>query len=268
MPSDFQYNRQHMPVFNNSRPIRPELPQPNPMIQRNNRANVNPIIEEANRRLHEERNRPINRENINLNAPAAAALPAAAAIADEADVNAEREPNINDEAMRRRRNLQQRRQRQDEHYLPKRFNERDQERLAMAAFSIEIYDPHTTQERRLELLRRMEEKYANIRRATDRAEERAAEDPPSPKRVKRNLIAIFVCNILNVLADEPTLDWMEYKNFGIITGAPERLIHSSIVAGNGELIMFGGLRKETIINSTSMQVSNAIHFLTFPRNVI
>lgn len=221
---------------------------------RNNDANPNPnqIMEEANRRLREERNRPINRENIE-GGPASGNL------------NRRNNQGDEDEAVSRlKRNLQLKSREEEDHYLPKRFDEPTQDRLGMAAFSVNANPvsppPH---ERRLESLRRMEEKIRAMRRA------REQEDVPSPKRIKRNCIGLFVCDISKLLDSEPTLAWIEYKHFGVIQGAPERLILSSLVAGNGELIMFGGLRKESLSNSSStMQVSNALHFLTFPRGVI
>lgn len=252
MPSDFQIIRHQLPGPANRNIARQHLPQHHdplhlPMV--NNRINPNQIMEEANRRLREELNRPINRENI-------------AGIPEHG--NLIRRNMQEDEAVSRlKRNLQLK-SRDEDHYLPKRFDEPTQDRLGMAAFSVNANPvsppPH---ERRLEFLRRMEEKIRAMRRA------REQEDAPNAKRLKRNCIGIFVCDISNLLASEPTLAWIEYKHFGLIQGAPERLILSSLVAGNGELIMFGGLRKESLSSTTTtMQVSNALHFLTFPRGVI
>lgn len=255
--------RQHMPsaaaAANRHRPMNQLPPQRNmdQLDDQQHRPNRNQIIEEANRRLQEERNRPINRENIDLNAggPASGNL---------------NRINVEDEAVSRlKRNLQLK-SREEDHFLPKRFDEPLlHDRLAMAAFSVNDSNQLSAsqpRERRLELLRRMEEKILAMRRAR---EQQIEDIPPSPKRIKRNCIGVFACDISSLLDDEPTLDWIEYKNAGIIQGAPERLILSSLVTGNGELIMFGGLRKESLSNSTApMQVSNSLHFLTFPRGVI
>lgn len=170
-------------------------------------------------------------------------------------------------ANRLKRNLQLKsRDDIEELFLPKRFDEPLPDRLGMAAFSVQenaVNESQPQNERRLESLRRMEEKIRTMRRVQD------VEDLPSPKRIKRNCIGLFVCDISRILSVEtPTLDWIEYKNNGVIEGAPEHLIMSSIVAGNGELIMFGGLRKESMANAMTLTwVSNSLHFLTFPRGV-
>lgn len=93
---------------------------------------------------------------------------------------------------------------------------------------------------------------------------------PSPKRVRCNVQSLFVCDISSLLqqnSSEPGLDWVEYKNFGVLNGAPDRLILSSLIAGNGELILFGGVHKETLTDITH-HVSNSIHFLSVPRDII
>lgn len=113
--------------------------------------------------------------------------------------------------------------------------------------------------------------------------------PVRGARRTNNSIGVFVCDISALLEDgeqsdeelhanatanpPPTTDadrfvmrWLESPNGGLIDGAPERLILSSLVAGNGELIMFGGLRKESMANSATVsEVSNGLHFLTFRR---
>ena len=263
MPSDFQMIRQNMPsAVNPNRNRENAAAQNNPpapavavVDQRIN--NRNQILEEANRRLLEVKNRPVNRDN--AGGPSQGNL-----IRNGVNVNGE-----DDAVSRLKRNLQLK-SREEDHFLPKRFDEPViQDRLGMAAFSVpESSASPPPRERRLEFLRRMEEKIEAMRRA-NRSGEQNADQAPSPKRLKRNCIGLFVCDISNLLTENPTLNWIEYKNYGIIEGAPERLIMSSIVAGNGELIMFGGLRKESASNSSSpMQVSNSLHFLTFPRGVI
>lgn len=228
-------------------------------------------MEEANRRLQEDRMRPINREN---NAPVGASRSSSGNPGPSSGTLTRRPYPRNgmedeEEAINRlKRNLQLKsRDAIDEQFLPKRFDEPLPERLGMAAFSVQLNsvpEPAPHNERRLEGLRRMEEKIREMRRVVD------VEDLPSPKRVKRNCIGLYVCDLSQVLsADMPTLNWMEYKNDGVVNGAPEHLIMTSMVAGNGELIMFGGLRKESLANdATPTWVSNALHILTFPRGVI
>lgn len=173
--------------------------------------------------------------------------------------------NHDDVAQRLQRNLQQLRNRDDECLLPKRFNEPYHERFGMAAFRVQPSpNQSAARERQIEILRRMQNKYHHLRRVNNQPPK--LDESSSPKRAKRNCIAMFVCDLSKILTSEGVLEWLEYKNYGIAAGAPERLILSTIVAGKGELIMFGGLLKETLINET-VQVSNAVHFLTTPRGV-
>lgn len=189
--------------------------------------------------------------------------------------------NDDDVQNRLQRNLHLRSRRHDGDIImnmPKRFNESpvpSHDRIAMAAFNDTGSDTPSTsmvspRERRLQSLRRMEEKIQAMRQVNVPSE--SADDQPAPqKRIKRNCIGLFVCDIANILLpDNPYIEWIEHKNFGHIANAPERLILSSLVAGNGELIMFGGLRKESLSKSsdTIMQVSNAMHFLQVPKEII
>lgn len=176
-------------------------------------------------------------------------------------------PQNNDEvAQRLQRNLQQLRNRDDDCLLPKRFNEPFHERFGMAAFKVQPASNQSARERQIGWLRRMQDKYHELRRVNNQPQ-KSADESSSPKRAKRNCIAMFVCDLSKILSSDSVLEWIEYKNYGIATGAPERLILSSIVAGKGELVMFGGLMKETLTNET-VQVSNAVHFLTAPRGII
>lgn len=196
---------------------------------------------------------------------------------DEQQAN--RMNNGEDEAVNRlQRNLQlrSRRHENDDFNLPKRFSESTapvHDRIAMAAFNQETPSTSSTspRERRLQSLRRMEEKYQAMRQVNAPTDQSGDETSTPHKRIKRNCIGLFVCDISNILFnDDPYVEWIEHKNFGHINNAPERLILSSLVAGNGELIMFGGLRKESMSKSsdTTMQVSNAMHFLQVPREII
>lgn len=195
---------------------------------------------------------------------------------------------INDDDVQNRlqRNLHLRSRRHDTDMLanmPKRFNESpalSHDRIAMAAFNDDNSDGPSTskvvspRERRLQSLRRMEEKMQAMRKVNAPINEPSSlmDDQSAPqKRIKRNCIGLFVCDISNILlAEHPYIEWIEHKNFGHIANAPERLILSSLCAGNGELIMFGGLRKESLNKSPEavMQVSNAMHFLQVPKEII
>ncbi|KAG4078474.1 hypothetical protein HA402_009186 [Bradysia odoriphaga] len=256
--ADFQMVRHQMPSASNlarqavrNEPPVQNIPPNNPNLQP--QAQPSPpsrlqIMEQANRRLQE-------RQLINKNRSGEE---------QPTNQNASGSMRNDDAASRRQRNLQLR-SREENHFLPQRFDEPLEERLGMAAFSVaeQRQGQGQGQQRRLEHLLRMEEKLL-----MRRPEPQPSDSTPSPKRVKRNCIGVYLADISHVLAEEPELDWIAYKNFGMIPGAPERLICSSLVCGNCELIMFGGLRKQSVLNEAEMEVSNAVHFLTFPRHII
>lgn len=246
--ADFQMVRHQMPSASNlaRQPARNEppvrnIPPHNPNPQPPQVANRFQIMEEANRRLQE-------RQLINKNRNGEDQQSAAGSARND------------DVASRRQRNLQLR-SREENHFLPQRFDQplRLEEPLGMAAFSVAEQQGN---QRRMEHLLRMEEKIFM------RRPEPQPDHTPSPKRIKRNCIGVYLADVSQILANEPILDWIEYKNYGMVSGAPERLICSSLVCGNGELIMFGGLRKQSVLNEDEMEVSNAVHFLTFPRHII
>lgn len=247
MPSASNLSRQ--PARNE--PVQQNIPPNNPNQQHQPPPSRLQIMEQANRRLQE-------RQLVNKNRNGDDNQPNKQNVAGS-------QRNNDDVASRRQRNLQLR-SREENHFLPQRFDEPLEERLgmgAMAAFSVSAPDQQGHgHQRRLEHLLRMEEKLFM------RRPEPQPENTPSPKRIKRNCIGVYLADISQVLDSEPTLDWIAYKNYGMIPGAPERLICSSLVCGNGELIMFGGLRKQSVTNEAEMEVSNAIHFLTFPRHII
>lgn len=94
-------------------------------------------------------------------------------------------------------------------------------------------------------------------------------EPVTPKRVKRNGLAIYVCDVSNLLptgGEEPSIEWHETKNSGLIEGAPDHYTFSTMVSGNGELIVFGGLNKNN--KSENLCVSNSVHLLTVPTTVV
>ncbi len=245
--------RHQMPSASNlaRQPVRNEPPvqnippnNPNPPLQQP--PSRLQIMEQANRRLQERqlinKNRNGEDQQGNQNVPGSL--------------------RNDDASSRRQRNLHLR-SREENHFLPQRFDEPLEERLGMAAFSVPDQQNQGQQnQKRIEHLLRMEEKLFM------RRPEPQPDSTPSPKRIKRNCIGVYLADISQVLDTEPILDWIAYKNFGMIPGAPERLICSSLVCGNGELIMFGGLRKQSVINEAEMEVSNALHFLTFPRHII
>lgn len=113
-----------------------------------------------------------------------------------------------------------------------------------------------------ERIRRMEAKMNALR--TLRREMNEQKIIKETKRVKGNVFSVYVCDISKALCPtDPHLKWIKYKNYGIIPEAPERLILSTLVSGNGHLILFGGVHKETLSEQTH-QVSNSVHFLQAP----
>lgn len=132
----------------------------------------------------------------------------------------------------------------------------------MAAFRDELVrnGSNSNRQRQLESLRRMEERIRNRRTQS--------------KIMKKtgNTLSIFVLDITNVLCDECVASWIPLKHNNQ-SGPDERILYS-LVAGRGELIVFGGISKE---RATSLQnhpdmdeseVYNDLHFINPPRYVI
>lgn len=99
-----------------------------------------------------------------------------------------------------------------------------------------------------------------------------AEKIPTKKH-KRNQLSIFVLDISNVNSEECSATWMQNDKNIISKEAPEETILYSLVAGKGELIMFGGIQRDATscmlnIASTTEQVSNTLHFIRAPKCVI
>ncbi|CAK9809899.1 F-box only protein 42 [Anthophora plagiata] len=133
--------------------------------------------------------------------------------------------------------------------------------LSMAAFRDEPVrngtDSH--RQRQLEYLRKMEESIRKRRTQT------------KPAKKTGNKLSIFVLDITNVLCDECSATWIPLKH-NDQSGPDERILYS-LVAGRGELIVFGGIQKEqtSIQNDPDMdesEVYNDLHFINPPRYVI
>lgn len=276
--TDFQMIRHQVLPSNRNNHLRVNANPPMPPNQNNPRlpqvANLRNLLNEpSNRRAAEEM--PINRPQNNIR---------------QNPLNMDEQPNqpiVNNDddvqnRLQRNLHLRSRRHENDMFNMPKRFSESaapSHDRInAMAAFNDTNPDSPSTSKAsprekiRLQSLRRMEEKISKKAMRQVNSTPEPIDDQPAPqKRIKRNCIGLYVCDISNILlAENPFIEWVEHKNFGHIENAPERLILSSLVAGNGELIMFGGLRKESLSKSSdaTMQVSNGMHFLQVPRDVI
>lgn len=145
--------------------------------------------------------------------------------------------------------------------LPKRMSFYNDSNLSMAAFHAETVRAHSkaNRQRQLESLRRMEERIQSRKVQT--------------KTVKKteNTLSIFVLDIANVLCDDCTASWMPLKQNGQ-SGPDERILYS-LALGRGELIVFGGIRKErTTIQGRpdidDSEVYNDLYFINPPRYVI
>ena len=133
--------------------------------------------------------------------------------------------------------------------------------LSMSAFRDEPVRTSSSanRQRQLESLRRMEERIQNRKVQT--------------KNLKKseNTLAIFVLDITNVLCDECSASWVPLKHNGQ-SGPDERILYS-LVLGRGELVVFGGIRKEqtTVQGQPDVddsEVYNDLHFINPPRYVI
>lgn len=128
--------------------------------------------------------------------------------------------------------------------------------LSMAAFRDQPLRSNSNTDRRLESLRREEEKIRN----------------KNKKVVKKaeNTLSIFVLDITNVLSDDCNAAWIPLKQDDH-SGPDERILYS-LVVGKGELIVFGGICKEhsTLGGHTDVNdfVYNDLHFINPPRYVI
>ncbi|XP_026726926.1 F-box only protein 42 [Trichoplusia ni] len=103
--------------------------------------------------------------------------------------------------------------------------------------------------------------------------------PPNPqqqqpvvKKVKRNTLTMHVLDISTVVNGN-SLNYVSWlcPRLGEMTGAPEELVMYSLVKGNGELIMFGGVHNDiSILNCSEHQnmYSNSLHFIMPPRDII
>lgn len=96
---------------------------------------------------------------------------------------------------------------------------------------------------------------------------------PAVKKMKRNTLTLHVLDISTVL-DGNSLNYVSWlcPRLGEMSGAPEELVMYSLVKGNGELIMFGGVHNDiTILNNSNSShnlYSNSLHFIAPPRDII
>lgn len=140
----------------------------------------------------------------------------------------------------------------------------------------------------LDAIRRIEERLRRVAAASPAddasAKVRKQEIEPSPPECTQTFLkqpgvpkmAMFVLDISCVLTPDCYASWLPIK--AVADGCPEDMIFYSLVAGNSELIMFGGMQQETWasspnnsalpVNVISESVTNALHFITAPRSII
>lgn len=123
--------------------------------------------------------------------------------------------------------------------------------LSMAAFRDQPLRNNaiSNRQRQLESLRRMEEKIRNKKTQLMKVSKKA-----------ENTLSIFVLDITNVLSDDCNALWIPLKQ-NDRSGPDERILYS-LVVGRGELIVFGGIRRDDSV------VYNDLHFINPPRYVI
>ncbi|XP_012061808.1 PREDICTED: F-box only protein 42-like [Atta cephalotes] len=123
--------------------------------------------------------------------------------------------------------------------------------LSMAAFRDQPLRSNaiSNRQRQLESLRRMEEKIRNKKTQLMKVSKKA-----------ENTLSIFVLDITNVLSDDCNALWIPLKQ-NDRSGPDERILYS-LVVGRGELIVFGGIRRDDSV------VYNDLHFINPPRYVI
>lgn len=89
-------------------------------------------------------------------------------------------------------------------------------------------------------------------------------------------MTMFVLDISHVLTDDCNVEWLPIKPCSAWNGEPEEKILYTLIAGKGELTMFGGIQKDATSITSQAQlssnvtntVSNSLHFITAPRGII
>jgi F-box protein 42 len=166
--------------------------------------------------------------------------------------------------------------------------------LGMAAFrdpsSAVKSNASRNRQRQLESLRRMEERIRSLSRTGSGSNISvnnvpAANNPntntvpsvsPKSHTTARNVMTMFVLDISHVLSDDCYSEWLPQKTSKTCNAEPEEKILYTLIAGKGELIMFGGIQKDAtsitseaqLPSSVTNTVSNSLHFVTAPSSVI
>ena len=96
--------------------------------------------------------------------------------------------------------------------------------------------------------------------------------PPQKRCCPCHKMSMFVLDISKAISDN-SVEWLQFfSNNSLET--PEVAILYSLVAGRGELIMFGGLQKDVAMMRNQAaanendSVTNALYFLTPPQEIV
>lgn len=141
-------------------------------------------------------------------------------------------------------------------------------RYRMAAFAC---DPTQDTGPEQELIRNV----VHIENGSLRRDPPPLENPeikPDVKKPKRNTLTLHVLDISTILHGN-SLNYVSWlcPRLGDTNGAPEELIMYSLVKGNGELIMFGGVTNDIgCLNYSELNnmYSNSLYTITSPRDTI
>lgn len=130
--------------------------------------------------------------------------------------------------------------------------------------------PNRGRERQLQAIQRFEERMRYNNQPPVQGPANGDEAPaPKPQRT----MVMCVLDITNVLEEECSAQWLPFGPEGSGVG-PEETILYSLVAGRGEMIMFGGIHREatTLLTNSQMNgannLSNSLHFISAPHGVI
>lgn len=146
----------------------------------------------------------------------------------------------------------------------------------MAAFrAIPTNSGNKYREKQLEVLHRMEERLKSLSRNPQQQppkEKTESNVHPPAIRHSPQKMGMFVMDISSVFLDH-SVTWLPIKT--IAANGPEHTILYSLVAGQGEIIMFGGIQKDVNlfgVDESSMNVintvTNTVHFMTAPQTII
>lgn len=143
----------------------------------------------------------------------------------------------------------------------------------LVAFQCPSAQHSRQRERQLEVIQRYERKLFKARKSVTSSNSSPTNSSRPSSPVKESKMAMFVLDIGRVL--DNYIEWQEIKH--VPPNSPEPTILYSLVLGRGEVIMFGGMYKDTnsLVGNveegelnTDNQVSNRVHFLTVPTVVI